>query len=323
MMYFFSPVLIRELEGLTPYLRSKGADPGSSQLPQARFSFRSLAQTFRLELASEFVLPTPTNWKKGRDGDSLLPFEVGVSYAFFADLYDAMLRNPTQKGLTSRSLAETEDWTRLIALMFDGKSVDFERYATYRGMQNSLATLAAGVTLLLTRQTGSVQAGQGGAGSAGDLLHLPENIVGEIRHQQRYDHLKTLARRANISFGWAIALYCILHERRGGAAVRAAAKTDPETFVNALDALVWGGFAPDYKERPDYALYRKFLAGEKIAPPGRGRPRGTTPEKKLATAPASTPPPSSPAAASDRAKDIFIRHFGDQKPSVVTAKTRE
>jgi hypothetical protein len=326
MMYFFGPVLIRELEGLTPYLRSKVPDPGASTLPQARFSFRSMAQTFQLELPGELVLPTPTNWKNGREGDALTAFKTALSYAFFADLYEVTLRNPTVKGMATRSLSEGEDWTRLIALMFDGKSVDFERYATYRDMQNSLATLAAGVTLLLTRQTGAAQAGQGGAASAGDILHLPDNIVREIRHQQRYDHLKTIARRANISFGWAIALYCLLHERRGGAAVREAAKKDPETFVNALDALVWGGFAPDYKDRADYAIYRRFLAGDKFEAPGRGRPRRPAKEKKPAAPPATQTPSGAPvpssAAQPSRAK-AFFAHFGDPKPAASTPRTHE
>lgn len=275
MMYFFAPVLVRELEGLTPYLMAKSPDGvGESTLPQARFSYRSLAKSFHLELPSELVLPTPANWKNGREGDGLAPFQLGVSYAFFADLYDSTIRNPTPKGLAARSYAAVEDWPTLLALMFDGKSADYERYETFRAMQNTLATLATGVTLLLTRQTGRAGEG-GGGGSAGDILHLSDAVVREIRHQQRYDHLKQIAKRAHISFGWAIALYCLIHERRGGAAVRAAANQDPDAFLRALDALVWGGFAPDYEERSDYQLYRRFLQGEQFDPPRRGRPKGS------------------------------------------------
>ena len=308
MMYFFAPVLVRELEGLTPHLLAKSPDRvGEPNLPQARFSYRSLAKSFHLELPSELVLPTPVNWKNGREGDALAPFQFGLSYAFFADLYDSTIRNPTPKGLAARAYAEAEAWPDLIGLAFDGKSADYERYETYKTMQNTLATLAAGVTLLLTRQTG--RAGEsGGAGSAGDILHLTDAVVREIRHQQRYDHLKQIAKRAHISFGWAIAIYCLIYERKGGAAVRMAASKDPEAFLHALDALVWGGFAPDYEERSDYQLYRRFLRGEQFEPPRRGRPKGTgkapdqsltdDPNRIVFISPAAVPSlaPSSPPA---------------------------
>lgn len=253
--YFFGPILKDEFSRYRYSLAraagsegSEAAGAGDQAVESARLSYPRMSELLALRLPPALTIAASKSSRKS-DGT----FEITFDRKTFSRMNHDMVEKPTPSGLRLRQAIEHENHQLLWKTLFaDNFGAGYQVLPTYRQLTANMATVAAGIELMLYQAWG---------GEVMPLLAKAPQIFRDLD----LDAINRIALHTGVSVGVALAAIIQLGGRPGSPAVRAALE---KGNWEPLHEAIWGPMMPGFRSHP---FFQQFL-GQLQNPTAKGLP---------------------------------------------------